>query len=88
MTVTVIISYTAYANAQEEWQTEFNAICSKSEEAMLLSEDELKGLINRSDKLRPVIEALDETYKKVYLKRLLKCRDLYKFVLDEKGPRM
>lgn len=82
-----IIPYPAYADAQEQWQTEFNAICSKANEAMLLSADELKELINRSDKLKPVIEALDETRKKIYFKRLQRCKELYQFVLDEKSPR-
>ncbi|TAN44546.1 MAG: hypothetical protein EPN22_06210 [Nitrospirae bacterium] len=87
LTAAIIFTHVAYAHAQESWQAEFEAICSKTNETPLLSPEELKELINRSDKLKPVIEALDETRKKIYLRRLQKCRDLYQFALDEKSGR-
>jgi hypothetical protein len=49
-----------------------------------LGVEELKNLIQRCDKLKPRIEALDESPRKVYLKRLQLCRDLYLFVLESK----
>lgn len=72
------------ANAQEEWRKEFDDICAKTQDAMALTTDELKSLIDRCDKLKPLIEELEGAQKKVYLRRLSMCRDLYAFVLESK----
>jgi len=69
------------AHAQDEWKAEFDAICGKTDDAAALTKTEVKGLIERCDKLKPRIEQLDESAKKVYLKRLQSCRDLFAFVL-------
>jgi hypothetical protein len=70
--------------AQEGWLKEFEDICAKTQDAMALGTDELKGLIARCDALKPLIDKLPETQRKVYLKRLQGCRDLYVFVLESK----
>src|SRR5208282_6612526 len=70
--------------APESWHQEFDAVCGKTEDAMTFSEEELMTLIRRCDTLRPRIEKLDESRKKVYLERLRKCRGLYAYVLDAK----
>jgi len=70
--------------AQEDWKGEFETICSKTQDAMTFSVDELKDLISRCDKLKPAIEKLDESSRKVYLRRLKLCKDLFVFVLGSK----
>jgi uncharacterized protein YdeI (YjbR/CyaY-like superfamily) len=75
---------TAAVAAQDDWKTEFEDVCSKTQDSMSLSPDELKGLVDRCDALKPRIEKLDETEKKVYLKRLQMCRDLLAFVMQSK----
>ena len=70
--------------AQESWQTEFDNVCAKTEDAMIFSQEELTDLIRRCDNLQPQIEKLDESRKKIYLERLRKCRGLYAYVLDAK----
>jgi hypothetical protein len=77
-----IVGRAAYA--QDSWKTEFEAVCARTQEAAGMTPEELKNLVNRCDKLRPQIEKLDETQKKVYTKRLKMCRDLYAFVLETK----
>ncbi len=72
------------ALAEEDWQAEYEAICGKTQDAMSLSPAELGGLIERCDKLEPKIESLDGTKKKVYMKRLKMCRDLFSFTLESK----
>jgi len=72
------------ACAGDDWNTEFEDVCSKSQDAMAYSEDELKALVDRCDKLKPAIEKLEGTKKKVYLKRLQMCRDLFVFTLESK----
>jgi hypothetical protein len=72
------------APAQEAWEKEFREVCSKTQDAMTFSPDELTALIQRCDALLPQIEKLDETRKKVYMGRLRMCRGLYAYVLDSK----
>ena len=72
------------AYAQQNWRTEFDEICSKTQDADALTTEELKQLIERCDKLKEQIETLDETQRKVFLKRLQMCRDLYIFMLEAK----
>jgi hypothetical protein len=72
------------AAGQDDWKKEFDDICSKTQDSMALPSDELKRLIDRCDALRPRIEKLDDTRKRVYLKRLRLCRDLFTFVLETK----
>ncbi len=75
----------AHAEASaEDWKLEFDGICSKTDDAMALTVDELKQLVSRCESLRPRIEALGETQRKVYLKRLQSCRDIYIFVIQAK----
>ena len=79
-----MLSPAGAAYAQDDWKKEFEAICSKTQDSAALSPDELNNLVDRCNKLRPRIEKLDETQRKVYLKRLQMCRDLFVFVLESK----
>ncbi|MGB8322513.1 MAG: hypothetical protein WCE52_06090 [Candidatus Acidiferrum sp.] len=72
------------APAAESWQKEFDEICSKTQNVMSYSEEQLTNLIQRCDALMPQLEKLDETRKKVYTKRLRNCRGLYAYVLESK----
>jgi len=72
----------AAADAEDGWKAEFDDICGRTSDAMALSKDEVKGLIERCDRLQPRIEKLDESAAKVYLKRLKMCKDLFVFVLE------
>ena len=77
----------AQARAEEEWFAEFEELCSKTQDAMTLSDEELRGLLARCDRLRPRVEGLDPSRRKVWSKRLQQCRDLYQFVLDSRAQR-
>jgi hypothetical protein len=77
-------SLTRAANAQDDWRAEFDTLCAKTQDPTTLPVDELRQLVDRCDKLRPRIEKLDETQRKVYLRRLQMCRDLFAFVLQSK----
>lgn len=68
----------------EDWRAAFDEACSQSNEAMALSVKELNVLIEKCDRLQKVIETQEETVRKVYLKRLQMCRNLYVFVLETK----
>jgi len=74
------------ASAQEGWREEFDAVCAKTDVAMTLSRDELSDLIGRCEWLKVRIEAEEESTRKVYLRRLRMCQDLYRFVLESKPP--
>ena len=75
------------AAATQDWKKEFEEICARTQDAMALPMGELKELVSRCDKLKPRIEKLDESQRKVYSRRLQVCRDLYQFVIEsrEKG---
>jgi hypothetical protein len=66
------------------WRDDFNEACSKTTEAMNLSSGELKGLLEKCDRVEKAIAAEEETVRKVYLKRVQMCRNLYRYVLDAK----
>jgi shikimate kinase len=70
--------------AEEPWRQEMDAVCSRTQDSMSLSLVELKQLVERCDKLKPTIEAQEESTRKVFRKRLQLCRDLYAFVLKSK----
>ena len=72
------------ALAADSWRAEFDAICAKTQDAMALPLDELKSLVARSDKLLPELEKLEPSTRKVYVKRLQGCRNLYAFVLESR----
>ena len=72
------------AGGEENWRATFDDLCAQSNEAMALSVGELNTLIEKCNKLQKVIETEDETVRKVYLKRLQLCKNLYVFVLETK----
>jgi len=74
----------AAASGEQDWKQEFDGVCAMTQDAMALSIEELDSLIKRCDALKSRIEKLDESTRKVYLRRLERCRDLYLFVLDSK----
>jgi len=74
----------ARALAADAWRVEFDAICAKTQDAMALPLDELRSLVARSDKLLPELEKLEPSQRKVFVKRLQGCRNLYAFVLESR----
>lgn len=70
--------------ADPPWRTEFDETCAGTSEAMSLSQAELHALIAKCERLQKTIEQLDESARKVFLKRLLMCKNLYQYVLDSK----
>lgn len=77
-----VLAAGAVAFGQNDWKAEFDDICSRTDQAMDLSKEELSVLIERCDNLKPGIEQLEESQKKVYLRRLQLCRNLFAFALD------
>jgi hypothetical protein len=74
------------ACAQDGWKEEFETVCAKTDVAMTLSRKELSERIDRCDRLKARIEAEEASTRKVYLRRLQMCQDLYRFVLESKPP--
>ena len=72
------------AFGEDNWRNDFDAACAQSDEAMSLTIPELKKQIERCGRLQKFIEAQEETVRKVYLRRLLLCKNLYLFVLEAK----
>jgi hypothetical protein len=74
----------AVAHAGDEWRSELEELCSRTSNAMDFSLTELKTLVDKCDRLKVRIEALDETSRKVFGKRLKQCRDFYAFMIESK----
>ncbi len=74
------------ARADQGWMGEFEAVCGRTDAAMTLSTEELKDLVARCDRLKERIESEEESTRKIYLRRLKSCKDLYLFVLDTRKP--
>lgn len=72
------------ACCEEPWREDFDETCSKTSAAMALSVKELNLLIERCAALQKIIETQEESVRKVYLKRLSMCRNLYAYVLEYK----
>ena len=72
------------ARSEEPWRADFEQTCSKTSEAMTLSLPELNALMERCGALQKVIEVQDASVKKVYLKRLQLCRNLFAYMIDYK----
>jgi len=75
---------TSPVHAEEQWQADFAELNAKTTDVTNLSVEELQALIGRCDKLKPAIDALEETPRKVYTKRLEMTRKLLVFVLESK----
>ena len=94
LTVVTVINLSVFlqtAHGGDTWRTDFDTACAQSNNAMTLSIPELKKLIELCDQLQNIINGQDETVRKVFLKRLQLCRNLYVFVLEaktqEQGPK-
>lgn len=70
--------------ATKDWKKEFEDICAKTQDAMSLTDDVLTTLVKRCDDLKPAIEKLPDTERKVYGKRLTACRNVFSYVLESR----
>lgn len=66
------------------WRIEFDETCANTSDAMALAPADLQALIAKCERLQKTIEQLDESARKVFLKRLLMCKNLYQYILDAK----
>ena len=70
--------------SSEAWKDEFSEITSKTVNSMALSTEVLQSLVERCDKLQPVIEGLEATPRKIYLKRLIKSKSIFNYVIESR----
>lgn len=70
--------------AAATWKEEFAKVCASTDHAMTLPPEELRRLILECDRLKPFIEALPPTPRKVNLRRLEMTRNLFLFTLENR----
>jgi len=75
------------AESIESWKAEFDAVCGLTDNAAEMTVDDLKKALERCAALKPKIEALDATPRKIYLKRLQMCTNLFTYLLEGKGEK-
>jgi hypothetical protein len=61
---------------------EYNSICGDTQGAVLLPSEEINTLIDKCDKLLIKIKAADNPKKKIFIFRIEKCRNFYKYIAD------
>ena len=71
--------------AVKDWKREFEEVCGKTQDALQLSDANLETLLRRCDDLKPEIDKRPEAERKVYLKRLAACRNLFAYVLESRA---
>ena len=72
------------AESAESWKTDFDRICGQTDTAADMSAAELKKALAECDALKSQLETLEATPRKVYLKRLQICRNLFAYLLAGK----
>ena len=66
------------------WKVEFDAVCGQTDNAMNMSVVELKKALEKCDAMGKVIDTLEPTPRKIYLKRLQMCRNLFSYMLENR----
>jgi hypothetical protein len=79
-----ILAIAGTAFGGDEWRSDFDDVCGKTSVAMELSRSELLSLIVMGERVEKMLEAQDETTRKVFLKRIQKCLNLFRYVADTK----
>jgi len=85
LVLTSLLLAAGAATGSDDWLAEFNDSCAKTSEAMDLSREELLALIAKCERVRKKIETQDESVRKVYLKRVQMCLDLFRYVVETKA---
>lgn len=81
------VSEALSAESAESWKDEFNSVCGQTDNAAEMTAEDLRKAISRCDALKPKVEALEATPRKVYLKRLQMCRNLFVYLLEGKDKK-
>lgn len=82
--IAICISNLSFAD-EVSWREEYNSICGKSHEAVLLSREDLMDRLERCNKLLNIIHASDNPRKKIYIFRLEKCSNFFQYLMDAKN---
>jgi C4-dicarboxylate-specific signal transduction histidine kinase len=77
-------SFQGMAHGEDAWRANFEDTCGQTSDAMNLSVGQLSTLLERCAQLQKVVETQDDSVRKVYLKRLQLCSNLYSYVLEYK----
>lgn len=70
--------------AEESWKIQFDRLCGRTDNAAEMTVEELKKALTDCDAIKPQIEALEATPRKLYLRRLQMCRNLFAYLLEGK----
>ena len=70
------------SNQTEAWRVEFDRICAQTEIATGLSKMQLEKLIDDTNELLNQLKEVKDPWAKVYIFRLNKCLDFFKFTLE------
>lgn len=83
--VMLLLLGVASVGAEEDWQGRFEEFCARAGEVMNLTPGELQGMLAECETYRTRIEALPESPRKVYRKRLSLSCNMVQFALQQKS---
>lgn len=66
------------------WREDFERLCGTTEKADSMSLEELKQVVEETDRLMETIEKDGGEQKKLYLFRLKKCRNFFAYMISTK----
>jgi hypothetical protein len=72
------------AGSEGDWKVELEKVCVKTDISMTLSREELQALILRCEELEKRIGEEDEVVRRIYLRRLKRCRNLFVYMMESK----
>jgi hypothetical protein len=79
-----MLTFAGSALGGDDWRAAFDEVCGRTSEAMDLSQEELLPLIAACQRVEKSLETQDEAVQKVYLKRVRKCLELFRYVAETK----
>ena len=81
-----LVATTAVQAEELDWKQEFERICIQVESAGERSGNQLRQLIDDSERLLEQLAEVDEPRVKIYVQRLQRCRDFFTFMLQAREP--
>lgn len=68
-----------------DWKQDFEEMCGKTERAESMSVDELSTIITECERVQKEAEESTDPQKKIYIFRIKKCLNFYKFMKQTKN---
>ncbi|HIJ88238.1 MAG TPA: hypothetical protein HPP97_11260 [Desulfuromonadales bacterium] len=86
LSLLAMLASSEIVSGAEDWRPEFEDVCGNISEAAVMSPMELQTLIAKGERVRKALESEREAVRIVYQKRVQKCLDLYRNIVESMQP--